>query len=742
MKEIILIGAIGNPNVGDEAILYTSLKKIADLYGQSVKVHIFSKDCTYTLENIKNLNLNVNVIDYLHKISLESFYDGQLIREKHTKLLAYTLGGLEYNYKFDYIHQIFKNADRLQIIGGGYLSSKWPDMLLEIETSIKLAQKYSLPYAFTGISTDLFNLDDLSRFQELIQGATYVDLRTMSSEFGEANNIIHTTDEVITLRENPVFTRGNDKYINLMFHKWDDDLDLLENKIKEVLVPYIQTLLEKNDVDYINILAFSEGDLDFSNIYLEGLPNNLQERINIISCLPYNAEKIKALIGYAFLNIGTRFHHAVFSLSSDVPMLSFYYGEYYKNKVQSIHEVYNSESFYALEDMSKEVIEDFFRKREYIIETIQSMKSHIQMLVNKKNKYLAEFYDCMYQEDANLSNIKVSVIVPVYNTAPYIKECLDSITKQTLCELEVICIDDGSIDSSFEILNELASKDERIRVITQKNSGVAKARNRALGLAKGKYVFFLDSDDWLSDEKVLEDLYMNAEEYHVNVCGGSFQEMSGNVLITEWAGNNTKYTFKENRLMDYKDFQFDYGWVRFLYNRAFLINNELEIPIRKFYEDPVFFVSVMAKAKVFMSLKRPVYTYRTGHHDWDLDFNKLIDLASGMRDIIKIASENGYDDLINLELYRLKHDYRMNFINHLGNEGLPKLLTIFNEIEEYAGLEKHSLITFILVRNHEFNAWKLWEASNNSKILKKIKSIIKRILPNPVVRIIKKGLNR
>lgn len=92
---------------------------------------------------------------------------------------------------------------------------------------------------------------------------------------------------------------------------------------------------------------------------------------------------------------------------------------------------------------------------------------------------------------------KVSIIIPVYNAREYIGRCLDSLLGQTLTEWEAICVDDGSIDSSPWILDDYASKDSRIKVITQANAGVSAARNTALGAVSGDFVCFVDSDDFL-----------------------------------------------------------------------------------------------------------------------------------------------------------------------------------------------------------------------------------------------------
>ena len=90
---------------------------------------------------------------------------------------------------------------------------------------------------------------------------------------------------------------------------------------------------------------------------------------------------------------------------------------------------------------------------------------------------------------------KVSVIIPIYNSEKYISECLDSVLNQTFKDIEIICIDDGSTDKSFDILNRYNIKEKRITLLTQKNLGQSVARNKALEIAKGEYIYFLDSDD-------------------------------------------------------------------------------------------------------------------------------------------------------------------------------------------------------------------------------------------------------
>lgn len=115
--------------------------------------------------------------------------------------------------------------------------------------------------------------------------------------------------------------------------------------------------------------------------------------------------------------------------------------------------------------------------------------------------------------------IKVSIIVPIYNVEKYLKRCLDSLVNQTLKDIEFICVNDGSTDDSLDILNEYAKRDERIVVINQENFGQSVARNRGIDVAKGEYIGFVDSDDWVSED-YFEKLHNSAIQNNAEIAVG------------------------------------------------------------------------------------------------------------------------------------------------------------------------------------------------------------------------------
>ena len=123
--------------------------------------------------------------------------------------------------------------------------------------------------------------------------------------------------------------------------------------------------------------------------------------------------------------------------------------------------------------------------------------------------------------------IKVSVIVPVYNAAEYLAPALDSIVDQTLKEIEIICIDDGSVDSSLEILKSYKERDERVRIVTENNAGPSTARNKGILRARGKYIIFLDADDFY-ELTLLERLYNFAEENTLDIAVAEYKVYDNN----------------------------------------------------------------------------------------------------------------------------------------------------------------------------------------------------------------------
>ncbi len=228
--------------------------------------------------------------------------------------------------------------------------------------------------------------------------------------------------------------------------------------------------------------------------------------------------------------------------------------------------------------------------------------------------------------------VSISIVIPVYNIEKYLKTCLDSIVNQTFKDFEVICVNDGSKDDSLEILNEYAKKDSRIKVVTQENGGSGSARNNGLKRAEGKYVQFLDGDDYFEPE-LLEKLYNLAEKHQadISVCSSRKVDDEGN--ITETRNPNSPLNLAKiilDKSFSYKDFPEDIfsligtiPWNK-LYLRQMLLDNNLKFPALTGPDDLCFVhmanvcaekIAVIDDELINYRYNRPgsVQTYRANH---------------------------------------------------------------------------------------------------------------------------------
>ena len=178
-------------------------------------------------------------------------------------------------------------------------------------------------------------------------------------------------------------------------------------------------------------------------------------------------------------------------------------------------------------------------------------------------------------------NCELSIIVPVYNTAQYLPQCIESILKQSFKNWELILIDDGSTDSSAEICEEWAQKDARIKVIHKVNSGQADCRNQALEICQGTYIGFVDSDDWI-DESMYEVLMDDLKTTNSDIAICNHYEESKNKTLCKNASDK-RYILKNQEIQELviKDKIKSYIW-QMLFKRELL--NE-PMPTSKNYED-------------------------------------------------------------------------------------------------------------------------------------------------------------
>lgn len=201
---------------------------------------------------------------------------------------------------------------------------------------------------------------------------------------------------------------------------------------------------------------------------------------------------------------------------------------------------------------------------------------------------------------------EISVIVPVYNVERYLNKCLDSILYSTFSEIEVILVNDGSTDNSEKICHEYVKKDARVKLIKQPNGGLSAARNAGFDKAKGKYVIFIDSDDYI-DTTMLQKMHQAIETKNVALVGCNAWKVKGNgkkkIIRYLNVSEDVKTTVAAIGKELYKS---SFHVWRFLFKRELI--KDIRFPLIRF-EDAPFMMQVYAKVNEVYLLAEPLYYY-------------------------------------------------------------------------------------------------------------------------------------
>ena len=296
---------------------------------------------------------------------------------------------------------------------------------------------------------------------------------------------------------------------------------------------------------------------------------------------------------------------------------------------------------------------------------------------------------------------KVSVIIPVYNAAKFINDTLDCVLNQTMREIEVICVDDGSKDNSLELLNARAKTDDRLIVVSQPNSGAGVARNNGLSKARGEYISWLDSDD-LFEKDMLEAAYAACKKENADIGAfrcDMFDDETGAVSSGAWALRDEFLPAKQP--FSYKDmpekifFAFvGWAWDK-LFRREFVLENKLQFQALRTTNDMLFVFSALVAAERIITIDRVMVHQRrraseslsvTREKSWNC-FHEALDALE------KFLRERGvYGEL------------EKCFINYCVHFSLWNLNSITGET--YA-------LLYNAIRNEYFPQWKISERSDD-----------------------------
>jgi len=294
--------------------------------------------------------------------------------------------------------------------------------------------------------------------------------------------------------------------------------------------------------------------------------------------------------------------------------------------------------------------------------------------------------------------VKVSIIMPIYNSEKFLRNILEKLKNQTFKNLEIICINDGSTDESLKILKELKNEDSRIIIINQENKGSGSARNKGLELASGDYIYFIDSDDMITPSTI-EKLYNSAIRNNSDLVLYKI----GNIKNGELIFNNILPIEKIFKYEDFNNLSFNYKsikkhvmnyqfapWTKF-YKKAFLDSyDDFRFPENVPYEDVIFHIKCMIRASSISFVPEFLYFYNiTNPNSVTFDHSTHIKIFN-IIDIVKefLKEENHYKEFEEeFEYFRLAQIHRHMI--------LPTTSEYYNLAKEYSkdiDLSKNSLI--------------------------------------------------
>lgn len=252
---------------------------------------------------------------------------------------------------------------------------------------------------------------------------------------------------------------------------------------------------------------------------------------------------------------------------------------------------------------------------------------------------------------------EISVILPVFNSEEFIGKAIESVLAQTFEDFELIIVNDGSTDSSKEIIDSFI--DDRIRIISQSNQGPGAARNNALKMAQGSYVMYLDSDDWFCPD-ALEVAYSEINKYDADFTFFKMINYDGERYYeNDWFELKTLQVF-ENKVFNPREtsgsiFDLSVGVCQKIYNRFFLERIDARFPEGIFFEDMPFFYYVFLKAERISIVNRHLYVRRKHTSSiTNVVDEKFFDTVPAGQELMRIFIENGWYDAYKYDLLAYK----------------------------------------------------------------------------------------
>lgn len=527
---------------------------------------------------------------------------------------------------------------------------------------------YDLQWYFLDNTQDILNENELNQFQNLIL-------------------------EVIQVIEDDIIL--SQRFLNKFL-----EYQILNMKYKlpdfEVIYNSNELILSYKNMFFDNLtnqnIVISETYAKFGLLYVKGYFDTYYENIQVnayhnkneLNIIQINDDEIQS-IGYT---ISKRFHFfTVLELNNGLNKISFKISLNSKEyDVKLLNKTFNDDAIVENNCLLVNINNEQ-TKFNYSLFDLKSIENNISKFLDNENNIPSD-EAAFENEILRINKIpKVSIIIPVFNPGKLLHRCLNSVINQSLKEIEVICVDDGSSDDSPKILDEYAKNDSRIKVFHQKNKGAGFSRNKAINESDGEYIMFVDSDDWI-DKDMCKKLYNHAQKlnsdlvvfdalWHTLDGINEFKFFSSNEFKENYKSFIFNYRFIKNKIM-----LGSYGviWSKF-YKSSFIKDNDIQFPQHKIYNDVEFHFKTTLLAKSITYFPEPFYHYiRLGQPSLQTTFregkDELVwfdvllglyniltenDLMKELRlDFINFCIYYSFDKLKNIEL-----EYQNNFLNKL-----------------------------------------------------------------------------
>ena len=288
--------------------------------------------------------------------------------------------------------------------------------------------------------------------------------------------------------------------------------------------------------------------------------------------------------------------------------------------------------------------------------------------------------------------VKISIIIPVYNSEKYLEETIVSVINQTLKDIEIICINDGSTDNSLQILETLSKKYNVVKILNQKNQGSGKARNYGMDEAKGEYIGFLDADDIFVDEKSLELLYGVAKKNNAKMVCGNLKKLTHDRVLLDNPNcpEGNYYCFDEYCTIEPNDYGVPWAFYKNIYKRSFLDENNIRFKDLIRGQDPVFLADILANVDVVYGVPVDFYAYMfpvPGRPYSKVNTpTKKLHYITHYKDTFDIFEDAG--------LYPLSEQYKPKFIKYLNYSINSRSLDIYEMVMDVFGKDNDYFVNF------------------------------------------------